>query len=62
MVEVAGGERPGEEDDDVGVDGADNDDDNVADDDHGNVDYVFDVDVERKKLCKWLQESDWAAL
>ena len=54
MVEVAGGERPGEEDDDVGVDGADNDDDNVADDDHGNVDYVFDVDVERKKLCKWL--------
>ena len=63
MVEVAGGERAGEDDhgddDDVGVDGADKGADDVDDDDHGNV---FDVDVERKERCKWLQESDWAAL
>ena len=54
MVEVAGGERAGEDDDDVGVDGADIGDDDVDNDDHGNVDYVFDVDVERKKRWKWL--------
>ena len=54
MVEVAGGERPGEDDDDVGVDGADKGDDDVDDDYHRNVDYVFDVDVERKKRWKWL--------
>ena len=52
MVEVAGGERPGGDDDDVvvdgvGVDGADD----VDNDDHGNV---VDVDVERKKRWKWL--------
>ena len=62
MVEVAGGGRPGEDDDegddDVGVDDADEGADE-GDDDHGNV---FDVDVERKERCKWLQESDWAAL
>ena len=52
MVEVAGGERPGEEDDDVGVDDADEGDDDVDDDYHRNVDYVFDVDVERKKPWK----------
>ena len=60
MVELAGGERPGGDDDDVvvdgvGVDGADD----VDNDDHGNV---VDVDVERKKRWKWLQESDWAVL
>ena len=52
MVEVAGGERAGEDDDDVGVDDADDDDDDVDNDDHGNVDYVFDVGVERKKRWK----------
>ena len=52
MVEVAGKERPGEDDDDVGGDRADKCDDDVDDDDHGNVDYVFDVDVERKKPWK----------
>ena len=46
MVEVAGGERPGEDDD--GVDG-------VGDDDHGNV---VDVDVERNKSWKWPEESE----
>ena len=59
MVEVAGGERPGEDDDDVGVDGADEGDDDVDNDDHGNV---VDVDVECKKRWKWLQESDRAVL
>ena len=59
MVEVAGGERPGEDDDDVGVDGADEGDDDVDDADHGNV---VDVDVECKKRWKWLQESDRAVL
>ena len=59
MVEVAGGERAGEGDDDVSVDCDDEGDDDVDDGDHGNV---VDVDVERKKRCKWLQESDWAVL
>ena len=52
-MEVAGRERAGE-DDDEGDDGADEGDDVVDDDDHGNVDYVVDVDVERKKRWKWL--------
>ena len=43
---MAGGERAGEDDDEG--------DDDVDNDDHWNVDYVFDADVERKKLCKWL--------
>ena len=53
MVEVAGGERAGEDDDDVGVDGADgvDGDDDVDDADNGNV---VDVDVECKKRWKWL--------
>ena len=62
MVEVAGGERAGEDDDDVGVDGAGVGDDDLDGDDHGPVDYVVDVDVERKKRWKWLQESDWVVL
>ena len=58
MVEVARGDRAGEDDDedddDVGVDRADKCDDDVDDDNHGNVNFVVDADVERKKLCKWL--------
>ena len=62
MVEVAGGERPGEDEDEVGVEdvGVDDADEGAdeGDDDHGYVDYVVDVGDERKKQWKWPEECE----